>query len=224
MLELDVLAQTTEKIGTPAPAEPLFAKGGGEADVQSPPASKAIAAPPVQSKAQSVPSTSAQGSSSRPVTTTPARPATRAPADLTIYPIEALSPYQNRWAIKARVTQKSDIKTWSNSRSGEGKLFSCTLMDESGEIRATAFTKAVDALYDKLEENKVYYISKARVGVAKKKFSNLPNEYEITLEASTEIQQVSVSCDKPAPEALIHTLHVKGGRRARRASAEILLP
>ena len=35
-----------------------------------------------------------------------------------------------RWTIKARVTQKSDIKHWSNSK-GEGKLFSVTFMDET---------------------------------------------------------------------------------------------
>lgn len=35
-----------------------------------------------------------------------------------------------RWTIKARVTQRSDIKHWSNQR-GEGKLFSVTFMDET---------------------------------------------------------------------------------------------
>lgn len=36
----------------------------------------------------------------------------------------------HRWTIRARVTQKSEIKNWSNAR-GDGKLFSMTLMDES---------------------------------------------------------------------------------------------
>jgi ssDNA-binding replication factor A large subunit len=36
----------------------------------------------------------------------------------------------DRWTIKARVTQKSEIKHWSNSK-GEGKLFSVTFMDET---------------------------------------------------------------------------------------------
>lgn len=35
-----------------------------------------------------------------------------------------------RWTIRARVTNKSQIRTWSNSR-GEGKLFSLELVDES---------------------------------------------------------------------------------------------
>ncbi|KAG1754337.1 hypothetical protein EDB19DRAFT_1892356 [Suillus lakei] len=94
----------------------------------------------------------------------------------------------NNWTIKARVTQKSDIRTWSNQR-GEGKLFNVTLMDESGEIRGTGFNAVVDELYEKFEEGKVYYISKARVNLAKKKFSNLQNDYELSLEKNTEVEE-----------------------------------
>lgn len=52
--------------------------------------------------------------------------------------------------IKVRVTNKSPIKTWSNSR-GEGKLFSMDLIDESGEIRCTAFRDMCDKFYDMIE-------------------------------------------------------------------------
>jgi replication factor A1 len=107
-----------------------------------------------------------------------------------IYPIEGLSPYQNNWTIKARVTQKSEIKTWSNPR-GEGKLFNVTLMDDSGEIRGTGFNLVCDELYPRLEEGKVYYISKARVNLAKKKFSNVNNDYELGFERNTEVEEVS---------------------------------
>lgn len=104
-------------------------------------------------------------------------------------PIEGLSPYSNGWTIKARITQKSEIRTWSNQR-GEGKLFSVTLMDETGEIRGTGFNLAVDQLYDKFEEGKVYYISKARVNLAKKQFNNVANDYELALEKTTEVEEV----------------------------------
>lgn len=106
-----------------------------------------------------------------------------------IFPIEGLSPYQNNYTLKARVIQKSDIKLWSNTK-GEGKLFNCTFADESGEIRATAFNTAVDKFFDKLEEGKVYWVSKGRIQLAKKKFSNVQNEYEMSLDNSTEIEQV----------------------------------
>jgi replication factor A1 len=108
-----------------------------------------------------------------------------------IYPIEGLSPYQNNWTIKARVTQKSDIKTWSNAR-GEGKLFNVTFMDDSGEIRGTAFNLVAEELYPKLEEGKVYYVSKARVNLAKKKFSNVNNDYELSFERNTEVEEVGL--------------------------------
>lgn len=65
-------------------------------------------------------------------------------------PISGLSPYQNKWVIKARVTAKAPIRTWSNAK-GEGKLFSMDLMDESGQIRVTAFRDQVDKFYDMIE-------------------------------------------------------------------------
>lgn len=117
-------------------------------------------------------------------------------AGMPIYPIEGLSPYQNRWTIKARVTSKSDIRHWSNQR-GEGKLFSVNLLDDSGEIKATGFNDAVDRFYPLLQENHVYLISKARVNIAKKQFSNLQNEYEITFENSTEIEECTDASDVP---------------------------
>lgn len=67
-------------------------------------------------------------------------------------PISGLSPYQNKWVIKARVTAKAPIRHWSNAK-GEGKLFSMDLMDESGQIRVTAFRDLVDKFYDMIEVN-----------------------------------------------------------------------
>jgi len=63
-------------------------------------------------------------------------------------------------------------------------------MDDTGEIRGTGFNLAVDELYPKLEEGKVYYISKARVNLAKKKFSNINNDYELSFERNTEVEEV----------------------------------
>ncbi len=106
-----------------------------------------------------------------------------------IHPIEGLSPYGNTWTIKARCTQKTEMKTWANAR-GDGKLFSVTLMDETGEIRGTAFNTVAEALYQKFEEDKVYYVSKARVNIAKKMFSNVANDYELSFDQKTEVEEV----------------------------------
>ncbi|KAF8205770.1 hypothetical protein K438DRAFT_1818495 [Mycena galopus ATCC 62051] len=105
-----------------------------------------------------------------------------------IYPIEGLSPYQNNWTIKARVIQKSEMKKYANAK-GDGQLFNVTLMDETGEIRATAFNAVAGETFDKLEEGKVYFISRARVNIAKKQFSHLSNEYELGFEKNTEIEE-----------------------------------
>ncbi|OAP59032.1 hypothetical protein AYL99_06329 [Fonsecaea erecta] len=110
-------------------------------------------------------------------------------AHANIYPIEAISPYSNKWTIKARCTSKSDIKTWHN-RNGEGKLFSVNLLDESGEIRATGFNDQCDQLYDLFQEGSVYYISSpCRVTLAKKQFSNLANDYELHFEKDTTVEK-----------------------------------
>ncbi|KAL0108123.1 hypothetical protein PUN28_015019 [Cardiocondyla obscurior] len=102
-------------------------------------------------------------------------------------PITALSPYQNRWVIKVRVTSKSDIRTWSNSR-GEGKLFSMDLIDESGEIRCTAFRDMCDKFYDMIKPGEVYYISRCALKAANKQFNTLKNDYEMTMTNDTEIR------------------------------------
>ncbi|KAI4134715.1 MAG: hypothetical protein LQ347_001297 [Umbilicaria vellea] len=110
-------------------------------------------------------------------------------AHANIYPIEALSPYAHKWTIKARCTNKSDIKTWHN-KNGEGKLFSVNLLDDSGEIRGTGFNDQCDALFDLFQEGSVYYItSPCKVQLAKKQFTNLNNDYELTFERDTSVEK-----------------------------------
>jgi len=103
-----------------------------------------------------------------------------------IHPINSLSPYQNKWTLRARVVYKAPIRTWSNQR-GDGKLFSMDLIDESGEIRATAFNNECDRFFDMIEVNKVYFITRGTLKTANKKFSNLNNDYELTLSSETKI-------------------------------------
>uniref|UniRef100_A0A3P8ZLN0 Replication protein A subunit n=1 Tax=Esox lucius TaxID=8010 RepID=A0A3P8ZLN0_ESOLU len=91
-----------------------------------------------------------------------------------------------RWTVRVRVTNKSSIRTWSNSR-GEGKLFSFETVDESGEIKVTAFNKEVDKFFPLLETGKVYYITRGKLKVANKQYSTLKNDYEMTLHSETSI-------------------------------------
>lgn len=111
---------------------------------------------------------------------------TKTPSGGSVHPIESLTPYQNRWTVCVRVTNKSTIRTWSNSR-GEGKLFSMDLLDESGEIRATAFNSEVDKFYDMIEVDKVYFITSATLKTANKQYNNLNNDYEMSFNRTTEV-------------------------------------
>ncbi|KAL4589438.1 hypothetical protein LXL04_002345 [Taraxacum kok-saghyz] len=104
-----------------------------------------------------------------------------------IIPISVLNPYQGRWAIKARVTAKGDLRRYNNAK-GDGKVFSFDLLDsDSGEIRVTCFNSVVDKFYDTIEVGKVYVISKGSLKPAKKNFNHLKNEWEIFLESSSTI-------------------------------------
>lgn len=104
-----------------------------------------------------------------------------------IIPITALNPYQGRWAIKARVTAKGDLRRYNNAK-GDGKVFSFDLLDsDGGEIRVTCFNAVVDRFYDAIEVGKVYVISKGSLKPAQKNFNHLKNEWEIFLEATSSV-------------------------------------
>uniref|UniRef100_A0A672FMD1 Replication protein A subunit n=1 Tax=Salarias fasciatus TaxID=181472 RepID=A0A672FMD1_SALFA len=135
-----------------------------------------------------------------PMKFSPAKASTSSPqASPKPIPIAQLNPYQSKWTIKARVTNKSGVRTWSNSR-GEGKLFSFDVVDESGEIKITAFNKEADKFFSLVEQGKVYYISKATLKVANKQYTSLKNDYEMNLHTNSSI----VPCDDSEGVPTLH--------------------
>ncbi|KAI2807224.1 60S acidic ribosomal protein P1 [Blomia tropicalis] len=109
-----------------------------------------------------------------------------------VCPIIVITPFFNAWTIRVRVSNKSPIKTWSNAR-GNGKLFSFDCCDESGEVRITAFNNECERFFPIIEVNKVYLIARGVAKSANKQFSNLKNDYEITLNSNSIIE--------PCPES-----------------------
>ena len=63
-------------------------------------------------------------------------------------------------------------------------------MDESGEIRATAFKEQADKFYDMIQPDKVYLITKCQLKPANKQYSTLNNDYEMTFTNETQVEEV----------------------------------
>ena len=135
--------------------------------------------------------------------------------------IASLTPYMNKWTIKgklkvtiwlhlplpflARVTQKGDMRTWNNAK-GTGNLFSFTVIDESCDLKVTAFKEdATKWVFDKVgllssefqflfrffEIIKVGECFTISNGVLKNKnaqYNNTGSDYELTLGRTTIIE------------------------------------
>lgn len=73
------------------------------------------------------------------------------------------------WKIKARVTKKGKKVQYAS-----GCLFKIELIDEEGtQIEVTCYKDCVDLFFDKVEEGKVYVITKGQIANANKKFTSI---------------------------------------------------
>lgn len=59
------------------------------------------------------------------------------------------------------------------------------------QIQATMFNEAARKFYDRFELGKVYYISKGTLRVANKQFMTVQNDYEMTLNENSQVEEAS---------------------------------
>ncbi|KAK1307194.1 hypothetical protein QJS10_CPA10g01978 [Acorus calamus] len=87
-------------------------------------------------------------------------PAARMAMTRRVHPLCSLNPYQGSWTIKGT------------------------------QIQATMFNEAAKKFYPKFELGKVYYISRGTLKVANKQFKTVQNDYEMTLNENSEVEEV----------------------------------
>ncbi|KAA0057997.1 replication protein A 70 kDa DNA-binding subunit B [Cucumis melo var. makuwa] len=118
-------------------------------------------------------------------------PAARMSMTRRVQPLVYLNPYLGDWTIKVRVTDKGNLRTYKNAQ-GEGCVFNVVLTDEDGtQIQATMFNDAARKFYEKFSLGKVYYVSRGTLKVANKKFKTVQNDYEMTLNVNSQVDEVS---------------------------------
>eukprot|EP00958_Prasinococcus_capsulatus_P024127 scaffold3734_cov425-Prasinococcus_capsulatus_cf.AAC.5 len=115
-----------------------------------------------------------------------------------ILPISQLNPYSNRWTIKARVTQRSEPRSW-NRNGRQGRVCSVELLDEhGGEIRCTLFTEAIDKHYDVLERGNIVLVSGGNVKPKNAQFNHTKHEFEIVLDVNSRVElsldEIDIPC------------------------------
>lgn len=139
-----------------------------------------------------------QSSSSSSEQREPKLPAEFEDQDVRMVPLKRLGPFVNRWVTKLCVTKKYPMRHWNNAK-GSGYLFSVDFADEQGtQIRGTAFKEAADKFTALLQENEWYWVSKASLKFANKKFTSIKNDYEFSLNTDTLI--VPCTDDTVGPE------------------------
>lgn len=107
-----------------------------------------------------------------------------------VIPMSHLTIYTQKWTIKARVSTKSDMRTFRNAR-GEGQLMTVDIVDtEQTEMRATFFGAAAQKFHVYLQIGKVYTFSKGSVKPANPKF-NPKAQYELMFDEHSEIKEVA---------------------------------
>mmetsp|Transcript_16132 Transcript_16132/g.37766 ORF Transcript_16132/g.37766 Transcript_16132/m.37766 type:complete len:461 (-) Transcript_16132:54-1436(-) len=113
-----------------------------------------------------------------------------ATAELCCMPISEISSYVQRWTIRARVTSKSQIRTFSKGAS-TGKVFDISLLDaHGGEIRASFFNDAAGEFHERLQTGKCYTFSRGSVRIADSRFNQCKHRYDLVFDKLAQVEEV----------------------------------
>ena len=82
------------------------------------------------------------------------------------------------------------------------------MIDQSGEIKASAFNDTCDKFFDLLQPDRVYYISKAQLKTANKQYSSIDNDYEMTFNNETTIEICEEGDDNSIPRMNLNLLPI----------------
>ena len=100
-------------------------------------------------------------------------------------PLKQLNTLTTNYKLLVKVTSKGEIKPFRN---GNGKLFSFTIMDESGsKMQAIGFDKIVDKFKDVIVENNIYEITGGYIRTADKRFDPPDSDYKLILNDTSVI-------------------------------------
>jgi len=106
------------------------------------------------------------------------------------FPISEISTYHKGWTLKARITSKTQLRTFTkNGRSI--KLFNADLIDASQfEIKSTFFREAAERLNDQLKQGKCYTFTNGTVSRANRQYNSTNHKYELVFEKDSIVQEV----------------------------------
>jgi len=107
------------------------------------------------------------------------------------FPISEISSYHSKWVLRARVTAKGQLRSF-NSRNGQAmQVFDCSLLDESGEIRASFFGDMANKYHGMIEQGKVFTFSRGGCKIANRQYNRTSHRYELVFDRDGLIEPAS---------------------------------
>lgn len=119
-------------------------------------------------------------------------------------PIAELTMYQ-RPTVKGRVNSKDTLREFSGRDGSKKKVFSIEIMDESSDMKATFWDKAVDKYYFNMQPGKTYTFSKFSMKMTNSKYNTCKSPYEMTVGSDTVIE---VCDDMDAPKMVYSFVNI----------------